>query len=124
MVWRHKAIDCDDFNDTKKINMDKTLQNEFSYCESVKLGHFLIDTQSVIQLGWKIGRSQYKQLFQHSEFKAPVDPDGVWTYNERENMIRRSKVEGEDSIGDLKVTYETINGFCAEENMNVSAIGQ
>ena len=38
-------------------------------------------------------------------------------------MIRRTKVLGEESIGDLKVTYETIDGFTADNGMVVSAIG-
>ena len=63
-------------------------------------------------------------MFKHSEFQAPEDADGVWTFDERKQLIRRRKVPNEDSIGDLKVTYETIDGFTAEKGMEVSAIGR
>lgn len=59
-VWRHKDIDDTRFHDKSKINTTKSLQNEFTYCDSVKLGNYIIDIQAVIQLGWTFGRSQYK----------------------------------------------------------------
>ena len=62
-------------------------------------------------------------MFKHSDFKAPSDPAGEWTFNEKKQLIRRSKVQGEDSIGDLKVTYQVIDGFTPEKGMVVSAIG-
>ena len=99
------------------------MQNDFTYCDGVKLGNYVVDTQAVIQLGWTYGRSQYKQMFKHSEFQAPEDKEGVWTFDERKQLIRRRRVQNEDSVGDLKVTYETIDGFTAEKGMEVSAIG-
>ena len=56
-MWRHRAIDSDNFNDKTKVNIAKSLSNEFKYCESVKLGHYVVDMQAVIQLGWVNGRS-------------------------------------------------------------------
>ena len=89
----------------------------------MKLGHYSIDTSDVIALGWTYGRSQYKELFKHSEFVAPDDRDGTWTFDSENHMLRRIKIEGEETVGDLKVTYEAIDGFTADKGMVVSAIG-
>ena len=47
-VWRHRAINSDDFNDRTKVNVTKSLSNEFTYCESITLGHYIVDMQAVI----------------------------------------------------------------------------
>ena len=63
-------------------------------------------------------------MFQHSQFEAPEDPEGTWTFDESKQLIRRRKVPSQDSIGDLKVTYEVINGFSADGQLEVSAAGR
>ena len=93
-MWRHRPIDSENFNDKTKVNVAKSLQNEFTYCERVTLGHYRVDMQAVIQLGWAIGRSQYREMFRHSQFEAPEDPEGTWTFDENRQLIRRRKVPG------------------------------
>ena len=50
------------------------------------------------------------------------NPNGVWSFDADASMLRRRKVAGTDTIGDLRVTYEVPLGY--ESGNEVSVLGK
>lgn len=50
-------------------------------------------------------------MFKYSAFMAPNDPEGIWTFDQENQELRRSKRVGVDTEGDIKLTYQVIKGF-------------
>jgi len=71
-------------------------------------------------LGWK----QFTELFKYDNPVAKVDSDGIWSYDEKKYALIRQKVPGEDTVGDLVVTYEVLDDdFDSKREVMMSACG-
>ncbi len=71
-------------------------------------------------LGWK----KLEDLFKYEDPVARVDPDGIWSYDETNHSLIRQKVPGEDTVGDLRVSYEVLNAdFDEKKEVQMSACG-
>ena len=55
---------------------------------------------------------------------ARIDPNGIWSYDENNHALTRQRVPGEDTIGDLIVSYEVLNDlFDSKREVMMSACG-
>ena len=71
-------------------------------------------------LGWK----RFTELFKYEDPVARVDPDGIWSYDDTNHALIRKKVPGEDTVGDLVVTYDVLDDdFDAKKEVMMSACG-
>ena len=90
-------------------------------CSSARVGPYKVDAYELIRaLGWK----PYPDLFKYEDPVARVDPDGIWSFDEKSSSLIRQKVPGEDTIGDLKVSYEVLDAdFDDKREVQMSACG-
>ena len=66
---------------------------------------------------------KYKQLYQNEKFAKIEDPDGIWSYDKDNQLLKRRKIPGTDQIGDLRVTFECLSGFGSRQGPRSVAIG-
>ena len=68
----------------------------------MRVGPYRIDFKDMIMaFGWK----KLTDLFKYEDPVARVDPDGIWSFQESTGSLIRQKVPGEDTVGDLIVSF-------------------
>ena len=69
---------------------------------------------------------KFTEMFKHSPFEAPDDTQGTWTFDAENQELRRRKKAGQDTEGDIKVTYAVFKTFHkrSKPDMKVTAIGR
>ena len=70
---------------------------------------------------------KYTDMFKYSPFKASQDSEGTWTFDAQKQELRRHKKAGQDTEGDIKVTYSVYKNFFKakdKHDLSVTAIGR
>ena len=81
-------------------SLEKALSNRFKQCPNEnKLSTYV----------------QLKNIFESDFEDDYVDPRGTWKYNDKKHYLHRRKVAGEDTVGDLQVTWFVLNAGFEDE---------
>ena len=71
--------DSNSFRDKSKVNMISNVRNCEYGAYRARLGSFQIDIDHIKKLGKRV---KFTEMFEwDSEFIAPPDPDGIWTFS-------------------------------------------
>ena len=125
-VWidSKEFIDSKNFNDKSyqvNIRPPEGIESETFYCSTVRVGPFRVNHADVEKaFNWK----KFTEPFKYENPVARVDPDGIWSYDEHSCSLIRQKMPGQDTVGDLEVSYEVLDDdFDTKREVMMSACG-
>ena len=111
------------FKDKKKVNIKPDFKDQKFSAKQVFLGPLPFDIQDV---EWQLSLLQvkFKPIFTDRIFTPPEDPRGIWSFDAEDQVIRREKVPGKDTPGDLRISYKVLQSFERMFGVNMTAVGE
>ena len=105
----NKYISSKTFRDPSKVNIKPSLTGKSFALEKIQLGSFYFKREDAVRQS--SDRVKYEWIFSNSKFEPPRDPNGTWSFDAEDKVIRREKVPGKDTPGDLRVAYKVLDAF-------------
>lgn len=105
VAWRDADafIDSSVFLDkSKDINVPTDLKSTRYEHERIMLGPYQIESNLVSNVPTRV---QYSDMFKNTPFVPKDDPHGVWSFDDKTNLVRRQRVPGRDQVGDIRIGW-------------------
>ena len=116
----NECPDSASFQDKAKVNIQPNFNSETFYCPYLNCGpQFTIEAKKLIDF---CGLEREKCHIGPNFYQIP-DNHGFWMALPRGEGLQRMQTQNHESIGDLKVTYETLKQFKTGEPQLVTIVG-
>ena len=111
-TWCESVPNSKDFRDKSKVNQRSNISSAEWNAFGARLGAYEIGIDHVKQYARRVKYTKMYEM-EMTQFIPPPDEQGVWTFDQREQVLRRQSRPGTNQIGDIKITYECLEGFGA-----------